>query len=217
MEGQFSKNMVISLKAILTVYTLYSKLGNASAELKVAAKPLHRHAWIPPLDNGPQIVSFASFALNREQSFACVARFESGTFNLHPSAMDRVIAISSGNSIFVARCLLQDPCGVQNPPAIERITGNLGRTEMSFLLCPDIPDIRSECNESQLVPHLPFDGREENSFSQTSLHLLFTGWEQPIDVGSRGNRDVEASYVEAAIGLYDQGNLDRRSEHSRHI
>ena len=204
-EGHFSSDMLKSLKALLSVSTLYAGLGKASVELKVAREPLRDHAWIPAINKDSSKDPFNAVPLNREESFACIARFESGSFNLHPSAMDRVLAISSGNSIFVARCLLQDPCGPQSSTAIERIVGNLGKTGMSFLLCPDIPDVRSESNDAQLVPHLPFDLAEEDSFSQTSLHLSFTGWEQPINVGSKGNRDVEASYVEAAIGLYDRG------------
>jgi hypothetical protein len=35
--------------------------------------------------------------------------------------------------------------------------------------------------------------------------MSFTEWQLPIDVGSRGTRDVEAYYVEAAIGVYDHG------------
>lgn len=204
-EGKFSEKMLRSFKALLSVSTLYKDLSNATVELKVAEKPLYKHAWIPTNNQGHRYHSFGGFQLNREEMFACIARFESGSFNLDPSAMSRVLAISNGNSIYVARCLLQDSCAPRSSTAIERIVGNFGKTGMAFLICPDIPDVRPESGDPQLVPHLPFDGGEEDCFSQTSLHLSFTGWEQEIPVGSSGNRDVEASYVEAAIKLYDHG------------
>jgi hypothetical protein len=55
------------------------------------------------------------------------------------------------------------------------------------------------------VNHDPSDGGEEDSFSETSLHISYTDWQLPIDIGARGKRDVEAHYVEAAIGVYDRG------------
>ncbi|KAJ4288149.1 hypothetical protein N0V90_012166 [Kalmusia sp. IMI 367209] len=76
---------------------------------------------------------------------------------------------------------------------------------MSLLVSPAVPQTRDISEDLHLVNHFPFDGKEEDSFAETSLHLSFTDWQLPIDVGSRGNRDVEASYVEAAVGLYDRG------------
>jgi hypothetical protein len=204
-EGRFSLKMLKSLRALLSVSMLYKDLANSTIDLRVAEKPLFRHSWIPSDSSGHRHEPFAPFSLTREEAFACIARFESGSFNLHPSSMDRVIAISSGNSIYVARCLLQDPCGSRSSTAIERIVGNIGKAGMAFLVCPDIPDVREETTDPQVIAHHAFDCREEDCFSQTSLQLSFTGWELAIDVGSRGNRDIEASYVEAAIQLYDHG------------
>jgi hypothetical protein len=203
-EGKFSANMNRSLHALLTASRLYKGLSNATVDLRVASRALYKHSWIPPQDK-TRHYPFAGFSLTQEEKFACIARFESGSFNIHPSAMAGVLAISSGNSIYVARCLLQDPCGHESSTAIERVVGNLGKTGMAFLICPEVPDVRPECDDPHLVLHNPFDGEEEDCFHQTSLQLSFTGFEQPVDVGSRGNRDVEASYVEAAIQLYDRG------------
>ncbi|KAJ4345550.1 uncharacterized protein N0V89_011683 [Didymosphaeria variabile] len=118
--------------------------------------------------------------------------------------MKGVLAISSGNSIYVASCLLQDPCAQSSNKTIERVVGNLGKTGMCLLVCPATPQVRSVYDDIRLVNHYHFDGKEEDCFGETSLHLSFTEWQLPIDVGSRGNRDVEASYIEAAIGLYDK-------------
>lgn len=204
-EGRFSLKMLRSLRALSTVSMLYKDLENSTIELRVAKKHLYKHSWIPSDTMEHRHHPFGPFQLTREEAFACIARFESGKFNLHPSSMNRVIAISSGNSIYVARCLLQDPCGSRSSTAIERIVGNIGKAGMAFLVCPDIPDVREEAINPWVVAHHPFDCSEEDSFSQTSLQLSFTGWELAVDVGSRGNRDIEASYVETAIQLYDHG------------
>lgn len=120
-EGRFSTTMLKSLKGLLSVSTLYKDLLNASIDLRVAETRLFKHGWIPQEQQSHRHRLFNGYTLNREEILACIAIFESGSFNLHPSAMDRVLAIASGNSIYVARCLLQDPCGPQSSTAIERI------------------------------------------------------------------------------------------------
>ncbi|KAF2252905.1 hypothetical protein BU26DRAFT_515325 [Trematosphaeria pertusa] len=204
-EGRFSGKILTSLKALQTASVLYGELHNATVELKAAEQPLHEHQWIPQDNSGHRHYPFAGFKLNREQMFACISKFESGTFNFPPSAMNGVLAISSGNSIYVASCLLQDPCHRRPSKTVERVVGNLGKTGMALLVCPVVPQVRSLSDDVRLVNHHPFDGSEEDSFRDTGLHLSYTEWQLPIDVGARGKRDVEAYYIEAAIGVYDRG------------
>jgi hypothetical protein len=40
-----------------------------------------------------------SIGLNRQQAFSCLVLFDSGNVNLHPTALSKVMAMSSGNSI----------------------------------------------------------------------------------------------------------------------
>ncbi|KAL1603892.1 hypothetical protein SLS60_005484 [Paraconiothyrium brasiliense] len=207
-DGSFSWKLLKALKALATAASLYTYLHNATVELRAAEQSLFDHQWVPPGESAPPqtdlFSAFTLFSLNREHMFACIARFESGAFNFHGSAMNGVLAISSGNSIYVASCLLQDPCAQSSNRTVERVVGNLGKTGMCLLVCPAVPQVRSVSEDIRLVNHYPFDGKEEDCFGETSLHLSFTEWQLPIDVGSRGNRDVQASYVEAAVGLYDR-------------
>jgi hypothetical protein len=117
--------------------------------------------------------------------------------------MSGVLAISSGNSLYIARYLLQDPCEGPESAMVERVVGNLGKSGMAMLISPERPRVRAASHDYSLVNHHSFDGSEEDCFQHTSLHMSFTEWQLPIDVGSRGIRDVEAYYVEAAIGVYD--------------
>jgi hypothetical protein len=205
-EGRSSVKILTALRALKSICTLYKGLSNATVELRAAEQPLSKHEWIPQDHQSHRHRPFAAFSLSREEMFACISKFESGSFNFHPSAMHGVLAISSGNSIYVARCLLQDPCGDLSSGAVERVVGNLGKSGMALLVCPAVPEVRSLSDDIRLVNHHPFDGSEEDCFLHTSLHLSYTEWQLPIDVGSRGNRDIEAYYVEAAIGVYDRGN-----------
>lgn len=205
-DGTFSWKLLRALKALTTAASLYQNLRNATVELRAAEQPLFEHQWVPPERTRSSVLGhvFYRHSLEREHMFACVAKFDSGTFNFHPSAMNGVLAISSGNCMYVASCLLQDPCIQTSNETIERVVGNLGKTGMCLLVCPAVPQVRSVFEDIRLVNHYPFDGKEEDCFAETSLHLSFTEWQLPIDVGSRGNRDVQASYVEAAIGVYDR-------------
>lgn len=105
------------------------------------------------------------------RSFACIAMFESGEFNLDPSSLQSVFALSTGGSIFVASASLADPSADSSLSPIRRVFGNLGR----------------------LVNHESFDRQVQDSFRLTSLHLSFTDFELTVDVGARGLRDSSGS------------------------
>jgi hypothetical protein len=193
------KQAVKSLKALLTVCELYETLPSATIDFEVASRPLHSHAWIPNYD----ISAFGPYVLSQEEVFSCVAMFESGGFNFDPTSMKGVFAIANGNSLYVAKWLLQDPCKPYRGSRIERVVGNLGRPGMTLLISPANPIIRDPTPNYSLVNHYPYDGTEVSFFKQTSLHLKITEWHRPIDTGSRGIKDIEAAYLEAAISVYD--------------
>jgi hypothetical protein len=191
-----------SLKGLLTVWKFYQSLPSATVELKVASDPLCGHQWIP---QGSILAdTLGAFDLSEEQTFACVAKFESGNFNFQPSSMRGVHAISIGNSLYIAKCLLQDPCE-RSTALVERVVGNLGKSGMAMLTSPAVPRVRPMTYDYSLVNHHPFDGSEANCFQHTTLHMSFTDWTLPIDTGSRGIRDIEAYYIEAAISVFDHG------------
>jgi hypothetical protein len=56
-----------------------------------------------------------------------------------------------------------------------------------------------------VVGHEPFDGKLQDNFTSTSLHLSFTGYELPLDVGERGTRVFPAVFIQTAISVYDCG------------
>ncbi|CAJ2503569.1 Uu.00g109630.m01.CDS01 [Anthostomella pinea] len=67
-----------------------------------------------------------------------------------------------------------------------------------------------ECRQSdlakwQIVNHNQFDGRLEDHFTSTSLHLRFTGYTREIDFGAH-NKISNGSFVEAVVSAYDSGD-----------
>jgi hypothetical protein len=180
-----------SLRALALATKTYRDLPGLTINLGVISLPLHDARWLPPA--GIQ-------RLNRQQKFACIAIFESGTYNIVPAALDDVIAISSRNSIFASSLLHHDPSLIDHKDDITRVVGNVGKTGMVLMVAPQAPRLRKvDLNNFRLVSHTPFDGKSEDSFKSTSLHLRFTEFEMAFDVGQRGAIDKDLCLVETLI------------------
>ncbi|CRK44058.1 hypothetical protein BN1723_005975 [Verticillium longisporum] len=84
---------------------------------------------------------------------------------------------------------------------------HLGRSEVTFLVPPSEPRLKTyDLNSRHCINHAPFDGKFTNSFANTSLHLSFTDFEKPLDVGSRGLRDTLAVLVKSLVSVDDGGD-----------
>jgi hypothetical protein len=193
-----------SLRALSLATKTYKDLPGSTISLAIISLPLHNALWMPSV--GVQ-------RLNRQQKFACIAMFESGTYNIDPAALDDVIAISSRNSIFASKMLHHDPSSIEHQDEITRVIGNVGRTGMVLMVAPQAPRLRKiDLNNFRLVSHAPFDGKSEDSFKSTSLHLRFTEFEMAFDVGRRGAIDKDLCLVETLIQVFDRdewiGDID---------
>jgi hypothetical protein len=99
-----------SLKALASAAAVYKLLPNATIDLSVTNRSLHETRWVSCMADGTEYESFTfSNKLTRPLTFACIANFESGSFDIDPKYLSAVMAMSSGNSIFVAAPLLCDP------------------------------------------------------------------------------------------------------------
>ncbi|KAL2855591.1 hypothetical protein BJX68DRAFT_279966 [Aspergillus pseudodeflectus] len=146
--------------------------------------------------------------LSREQVFASVLQFESGTVSVGTEEMDPVMAISSGNSLFIAQRILNDPIPPDGLPscAVAHVIGNVGKPGIALLFAPEEPWIREHDVEKwQVVNHHPFDGSSgRGMFEGSSLHMSFTGWEGPLRVrGPSAFKGMEAYNLETRISMYD--------------
>jgi hypothetical protein len=63
-----------------------------------------------------------------------------------------------------------------------------------------------EYDNWHLINHAKFDGKLDDFFPNTTLHLSFTDFNMAVDVeGSQGIRDVQVSLLEAVISVHDRG------------
>ncbi|KAF3910689.1 hypothetical protein ABW21_db0207196 [Orbilia brochopaga] len=159
----------------------------------------------------PKIIGgvLSPLPMDREHAFACICIMESGKpeFNLPVSQLSHVMAISAGDSIYVYSPLVSDPYDRSKKHEIVRIVGNVGKPQLCLLTAPaDLRLPEEYTNRWDVINHFEFDGVMRDCFSGTSLHLEFTGWEQPVDIMSYGARDSELLYVECVISVLDQGN-----------
>ena len=196
-----------SLKALSTVVEIYKSLPRATVALRIACQPLHKSKWIPFPDDVvlPRYRRNFVFDLNRAQIFACIVIFESGFLNLGPDSLKAVMAMSSGNSFYIATPLLSDPWTDYSGNQVSRIIGNVGRPGIAMLVPPQNPRSQSIDHNWKLINHDEFNGIREDCFPHTTLHLSFSGWEMAIDVGIHGTQDHEARFLEAPISIHDRG------------
>ncbi|KAJ4295112.1 hypothetical protein N0V90_007121 [Kalmusia sp. IMI 367209] len=201
-SGDMSPTL-LSLNLLHRAATVYNMIPNATIDLTVASKPLHQASWInqdsyvsvglePPTD--PHIPI--------SEAFACISMFDNG-IQLKASDCTGLLALSSKDVMYVSEALLDFPA--HNPSAIRCIAGNIGKPGLSLLLPPSDPEVRDSLDDWQLINHAPYDGRAENNFGSTSLHLNLTGAEMPLHVGTMSGRFTEAMYVEASVQVHDRG------------
>ena len=121
-------------------------------------------------------------------------------------SLEGVMALSTGDSIYVAFTLISDPCESLENHSIRSVFGNLGRANMALLVPPKNLQIRDfDLRSWHLVNHFSFDGKLEDKFAGTSLHLSFTDYELQVDMGHRGLRDALVTLVETVVSVYDKG------------
>jgi hypothetical protein len=199
----FVREEITSLRACAMMADVYKLLPGATISTLVVGQSLPRAKWIPKVDQNPEI-----HFLTLSQAFACIAMFESGTCNIDPRTLSEAFAMSSGNSLYVAGALLCDPIEETNCMEIRRVIGNIGRSGITFLISP--PEVKQRDADPEKwmqINHHPFDGKQENHFKQTSVHLSFTEYEMPLPAEDNLHHVIDKSeiLVETLISVYDKG------------
>ena len=148
------------------------------------------------------------FHISRAECFSLLGVMETGTVNLDPDDLEEVMAISSGDSLFVAGPLLVDPStGLRlENSSIRWIRGNIGKPGVGLIVSP--PELQMKPRDSAnwtLINHSPFDGSFSDCFEGTSLHLTLTDYHRPVTLGHHGMIDAEAYFVEGYIQINYKG------------
>ncbi|KAM0795945.1 hypothetical protein BDR22DRAFT_938312 [Usnea florida] len=197
--------LISSSRALEYLHGLYGDLPGAtiSPRLLTLKPTLGESRWAQVLrDSRWRHSDFA-----RCSAFACIAMCETGTLDLDPHNIRSVMAISSGNSLYIASDLLQDPAQPVRSTYVKRVVGNIGRAGLALLVPPQEPKLPVENPDSwRLINHASFDGKLENCFASTSLHLGFSGYEFALADDSQGGRFTEAFFIEAVVSVHDRGD-----------
>jgi hypothetical protein len=194
--GEHFPEQLVSLKAIGMACGLYSRLQDAKVPISAATKHLYKFKWA------------LSSCLSLGVAFSCIAMFEIGgsEMDIEPRQLNKVMAISTGNSLYMAEYLFCDPHDELSGWGVRRAIGNIGRPGLSFLVSPIGPKISKVDDASwKVIKHDDYDGKTDNNFTNTTLHLSFTGSELPVSSGDLGLYDKEAYFLEAVIGAFDGG------------
>ena len=192
-----------ALNALAAADTVYSSIPSATVSLNVMSYPLWDALWAKSSSSSSLLYCLRP---DRAETFACIAYFDSGKCNPDPVSLTQVMAISMGNSIYIAAPLLDDPSVVHPRYAVKRVIGNLGRSGVIMLMPPKDPKVKkSDVEAWQVINHYKFDDTKEDCFGGTSMHLSFTGYEIPVSLGSHGQQDSEAYLLECVISVDDKG------------
>jgi hypothetical protein len=119
------------------------------------------------------------------------------------------LAVSIENTLYIDPLILDNPKAVTHwMHGIRRVQGNVGMPGLTligwFTTKYNLDVKKPDPNNWQIVDHHPFDGKLEDYFSSTSLHIRFTGYSQALDFGAH-NRIANGTVVEAVVSAFDQG------------
>lgn len=203
------------MAAFAAVVETYYDLANSTIALKAIYRPLSDFKWAKKCQFGgignedqENIVDsdITLCSLSRELKFALLVYMETGQADVDPQTFDRVVAMCSGDSIFVSAPILLDPfeSTANSSTRMRCLRGNIGKTGIALLTTPEDPLMKSSHEANwKVIGHEPFNGELLDSFKGTSLQLGFTNFKLPIDTGNLGAYDMDLIFMEAIIRVND--------------
>ena len=202
--------LIDSFNALYLATELYRHFPPVTIPVGIVSRPIHRSKWFQNHTgdfrrgkSGERTVA-SSWPLMSEL-FSCIAMFESGGLDIDPTYLTNVFALSSRNSIFVAGALLSDPSDSSSDKQVRRIIGNIDSPGISLLVSPKAPRMKAMTDDYRAIVHAEYDGKREDNFQSTSLHLAFTNWKTPLSSGEYGLIDDDVFILEAVISVHDRG------------
>ena len=224
------KNFYHSLNALAAASKVYEHFPDVTIAIGIIEQPIYIRSWatviskrletlqtvlsttadqsesiLAPL-GGTESGLLPATMLSRAATFSCLTLFESGHFDVDPSVLTEVMALSSGDSIYVAAPLLCDPLETTYPYEMRRVIGNIGRPGITMLVPPANPLTRKAGPENwNVITHAGYDGKREDSFQGTTLHLSFTGYNPPITLNEHGAQDADVFLLESVVSVHDHG------------
>ena len=116
-----------SLAALAFIDDIYGRLGSATIDPVIISDPLCAGRWFVDRRN----LFYHSMSVSREEALACITYHESG-LDADLATFKNVMAISSGDSIYVVATLLEDPLERPKGGIVRRILGKRRKTRDSL-------------------------------------------------------------------------------------
>jgi hypothetical protein len=188
-----------SLRALASAADIYRLLPSATVSVSVIVfQNLYEARWVPRIATSEQ-------TMTRAETFACLAFFETGNLDLSPDTLGNVLAMASGDSMFISTALLCDPSEVPNKFEVTRVVGNIGRPGLAMLIAPEFPRSRDAVlGDWKFISHAPFRGDTFDSFKGTSMHLSFSGYSASLLPSDKhGVQDIDAYLLETVLSVYN--------------
>jgi len=220
-------NFYHSLKALAAASKVYGNFPDSTIAIGIIGKPIYSRYWASAISTRPETAQSVTSKiaipvntlapltesglipvsmLSRAATFSCLTLFESGHCDVEPTVLEEVMALSSGDSIYVTAPLLCDPLEGKHPYEMRRVIGNIGRPGITMLVPPANPLTRKAGPENwNVITHAGYDGKREDSFQGTTLHLSFTGYNPPITLNEHGAQDAEVFLLESVVSVHDHG------------
>ncbi|KAI1109628.1 hypothetical protein F5Y14DRAFT_458003 [Nemania sp. NC0429] len=195
----------LPLMVLGTTAHMYEGFPEVSISMDVTLSSLPEAKWILKLEMG-LVPWHSTLDMTKSSIFACIAFFETGQLELHPDDLGVVMAMSIEDSLYISGNMVDDPATPQPNNRIYRVLGNIGKPGVSLLIPPADPWVRQPAAEDwNHVDHFQYDGKAEDSFQYTSLHLALTEYRVPYVSSHKGNREMQAYFQEAVVSVHDRG------------
>ncbi|EXJ61764.1 hypothetical protein A1O7_02194 [Cladophialophora yegresii CBS 114405] len=193
-----------SIQCLAIASAIYDQMPGARVNLDVTQHTIHTCRWV----GSGRILPYRTWMsseISRRKAFACITWFETGSIDLSPTDLAQAMALSIGNSLFIAAALLRDPSDDSAQATVTRVNGNIGKAGFAILIPPPDPLSKTVGHESfNVINHAPYDGNFQDSFEHTSMHLSLTDYSIPFATEHKSFRDVEAYFQEAVISVFDR-------------
>ncbi|KAI9158181.1 hypothetical protein HJFPF1_06172 [Paramyrothecium foliicola] len=187
-----------SLRALALAADIYRLLPSATVSMStIVTQSLCKARWVPDSHK----------TMTRAETFACLAFFETGNLDLSPSTLINVMAMASGDTMFISTSLLCDPSEVPNENEVTRVIGNIGRPGLAMLIAPEIPHTKAALlGHWKFISHAPFHGDNFDGFRDTSVNLSFSGYRASLASSDKhGAQDIDAYLLETILSVYHGG------------
>jgi len=86
------------------------------------------------------------------------------------------------------------------------VIGNVGKPGLTLLVPPEQPMVRTlQPSSWKVLSNTVFNGKAEDCFQKTTMHLPFTEYYRPAHFGDEQGQDSQIFFLESVVSVYDAG------------